>query len=67
MSSSDDAPRGRLILYAAAFALMILAGALVAVATRDFLRNTALLWVSTGLSLTAIIVAILAVTLPRPR
>jgi hypothetical protein len=67
MSSPERTPRGRLTLYAGAFGLMILAGALVAIATRDFLKNTTLLWISAGLSLAGIALAILAVTLPRRR
>jgi hypothetical protein len=52
-------------LYALAFGLMLAAGAALAVAAGGFLENTQLLWISVGLSIGAIVVAVLTVVL-RP-
>lgn len=67
VTTQDRPPRSDVTLYAVAFGSMIIAAALVAVAARDFLQNTGLLWVSTGLSLAAIILAVLAARRPTPR
>jgi hypothetical protein len=53
-------------LYALAFGLMLAAGAALAVSAGGFLENTQLLWVSVGLSIGAIVAAVLTVVL-RPR
>ena len=58
-------PRGWTTLYAVAFAVMLVAGLLLAIAARGFLDNLTLLWVSAGLSLGAIVLAVLALVLPR--
>jgi hypothetical protein len=52
-------------LYALAFGLMLAAGAALAVSAAGFLENTQLLWVSVGLSIGAIVIAVLTVVL-RP-
>jgi len=58
-------PRGWTTLYAVAFVVMVVAGLLLAIAARGFLDNLTLLWVSAGLSLGAIVLAVLALVLPR--
>ena len=58
-------PRGWTTLYAVAFVVMLVAGLLLAVAARGFLDNLTLLWLSAGLSLGAIVLAVLALVLPR--
>jgi hypothetical protein len=58
-------PRGWTTLYAVAFVVMLVAGLLLAIAARGFLDNLTLLWVSAGLSLGAIVLAVLALVLPR--
>ncbi len=58
-------PRGWTTLYVAAFVSMLVAGALLAVAARGFLDRLELLWISAGLSLVAIVLAVLALVLPR--
>jgi hypothetical protein len=52
-------------LYALAFGLMLAAGTALAVSAGGFLENTQLLWVSVGLSIGAIVIAVLTVVL-RP-
>ncbi|HEY5860018.1 MAG: hypothetical protein WBM72_15260 [Actinomycetota bacterium] len=58
-------PRGWTTLYAVAFVVMLVAGLLLAIAARGFLDNLTLLWLSAGLSLGAIVLAVLALVLPR--
>jgi hypothetical protein len=62
-------PRGWLSLYAAAFALMIAAGALLATAALDKLSDGSLvlLRISWWLSGAAIVLAVASVVLPRRR
>jgi branched-subunit amino acid permease len=57
--------RGWVSLYAAAFVLLVGAGAALVASAVGFLASTRLLWVSTGLSAAAIGVAVLGVLLPR--
>jgi zinc transporter ZupT len=64
---SDGRAHGWLSLYALAFGLVIVAGALVVVAARDFLATLTSLWISMALSAGAIVVSVLAVVLPRRR
>ena len=59
--------RGWLSLYAVAFVLMLVAAGLFAAATIGTLTSLRMLRVSTVLSAIAIVVAILAVVLPRRR
>jgi hypothetical protein len=66
MSHRPGGPvRGWLSLYVAAFVLLLLAGAFVAMAARDFLSNLSLLWISIACSAGAVVVAIVSVVLPR--
>ena len=58
-------PRFCNTLFAVAFVVMLVAGLLLAIAARGFLDNLALLWLSAGLSLGAIVLAVLALVLPR--
>jgi hypothetical protein len=60
-------PHGWLSLYAVAFVLVLAAGAFVVVAARDFLASLTSLWISMVLSAGAIVISVLAVTLPRRR
>jgi len=61
----DKTPRGWTTLYAVAFVVMLVGGLLLAIAARGFLDNLTLLWLSAGLSLSAIVLAVLALVLPR--
>lgn len=63
MSQEAPRPRGRAGLYALAFLLMMAAGAVLLIEVRSFLDSTRLLWVSTGLSAAALLVAIASVML----
>jgi hypothetical protein len=58
-------PRGWTTLYAVAFVVMLVAGLLLAFAARGFLDNLTLLWLSAALSVGAIVLAVLALVLPR--
>jgi hypothetical protein len=58
-------PRGWVSLYGVAFILMAAAGAALGASAIDFLTNTKLLWISTGLSGAAILISIVGVLLPR--
>jgi hypothetical protein len=58
-------PRGWVSLYAVAFVMLVGAGVAIALAAASLLRSTTLLWTSTILSAVAIVVAVLAVLLPR--
>lgn len=62
---SDTTSRGSLALFAVAFVVMLAAGVLLGLAAREFLRETALLWASIALSGGAVVLAVLAVVLPR--
>ena len=62
---SDTASRGSMALFAVAFVVMLAAGVLLGLAAREFLRETALLWASIALSGGAVVLAVLAVVLPR--
>jgi hypothetical protein len=54
-------------LYAAAFVLMLCAGAALALAVRSFLSDLWPLWLSAGLSAGAVVLAVLGLVLPRRR
>jgi hypothetical protein len=54
-------------LYAVAFGSVLAAGALLAIAAREFLRETGLLWASICLSGLALVLAVLSLVLPRRR
>jgi hypothetical protein len=57
--------RAALWLYVAAFALLLVAGAVFVVASRGFLNSLGLLWFSAGLSVAAIAASLLSLLLPR--
>lgn len=59
--------RGWVSLYAVAFALLLLAGAVFALATFGQLESLRLLWVSAWLSVAAVVAAVVSVVLPRRR
>lgn len=54
-------------LYATAFGLMLAAGAVLVAAAIGSLTSFALMWLSSGLSAAAILVAAASVLLPRRR
>ncbi len=60
-------PRGSLVLYLVAFALMLVAGVALVASAKGFLESTRLLWVSSALSAAAIVVAFVGLFLPRRR
>ena len=60
-------PRGWVSLYAAAFALLLAAGAVFAFATFGQLESLRLLRVSAGFSVAALVAAFASVVLPRRR
>ena len=62
---SDTTSRGSMALFAVAFVVMLAAGVLLGLAAREFLRETALLWASIALSVSAVVLAVLAAVLPR--
>jgi len=57
--------RGWTSLYAASFALLLVAGITLTVATLGSLNSLRLLRVSAALSIAAIVVAVVSVVLPR--
>ena len=54
-----------LVLYAVAFGLMLASGLAIVVSARGFLESTRLLWWSVGFSVTAIVVAVVAIVWRR--
>jgi hypothetical protein len=60
-----DRGRGRVSVYAVAFLLMLVGGALLAVSTLGKLHSIGLLQVSAAFSVAAIVAAVVAVVLPR--
>jgi len=65
VTDGSRARRGRVGFYALAFASMLGAAVLIAVASLESLRSTRLLWVSMGLSYVAIALSLLALLIPR--
>lgn len=65
VSAPSRRPRGSKALFAVAFVVMLAAGVLLGLAAREFLRETALLWASIALSGGAVVLAVVAVVLPR--
>jgi hypothetical protein len=59
--------RGSFLAYAAAFALLVGAGVALTVSATDFLGNIATLRVSIGLSVLAIVAAVVSLVVPRRR
>jgi hypothetical protein len=62
---SDVPPRGSVAVFAVAFVVMLAAGVLLGLAAREFLQESMLLWVSIALSVSAVVLAVLAAVLPR--
>jgi hypothetical protein len=60
-------PRGWLSLYTLAFVLMSIAATILVMATLGRLESLRLLRVSSGFSVAAIVVAVVAVVVPRRR
>lgn len=60
-------PRGWVSLYGVAFALMLGAGVIFALATLGRLESLRLLWVSVWLSVAAIVAAVASVVVPGRR
>ena len=58
-------PRGSFLLYAASFAALVAAGALLAIAAITFLDEPALLWGSVALSVVAVLTAAAGLLVPR--
>jgi hypothetical protein len=65
VTEGSQRTRGWVSLYAAAFVLLVGAGAALVGSAVGFLASTRLLWVSTGLSAAAIAAALLGVLWPR--
>lgn len=59
--------RGWLSLYAVAFGLLLGSAVALGASSLGSLRSFTLLWVSIGLSWAALVVAVVAVVLPRDR
>jgi len=57
--------RGWVSMYAAAFALMLAAGAVLVVTSLGSLQSTRLLWVSALFSIAAIVVSVGSVVVPK--
>ena len=57
--------RASLLVYAVAFALLLVAGGVLVVGARGFLDSFALLWTSIACSAAAILAAVASVLLPR--
>ena len=55
-------PKGRLgtALYGAAFVCVLVAGAILAIAAKDFFKTTVTLWLSIGFSAAAIVLAVVS-------
>jgi len=58
-------PRGSFALYVVAFVLMLAAGGALVASAKGLLESTRLLWVSTGLSIAAIVAAVAGLFIPR--
>ncbi len=65
MSQAPPAHRGRIELYAAAFALMLVAAITLVVTSLGSLNSIRLLWVSAILSALAIVVSVASVVVRR--
>jgi hypothetical protein len=64
-SDVTERQRGWTSLYAVSFALLLAAGITLTVATLGSLNSLRLLRVSAGLSVAAIVIAVVSVVLPR--
>jgi len=59
------ARQGWVSLYAAALVLMVVAGAVLVVASLGSLKSIPLLWISAAFSVAAVVVAVASVLAPR--
>ena len=57
--------RGSFLLYGVAFASLVAAGVLLAIAAITFLDEMAILWASVALSALAVVTAVAGVLVPR--
>jgi predicted neutral ceramidase superfamily lipid hydrolase len=64
---TDRRARGSFLLYAVAFALMVSAGVVLAVAATSFLESLPMLWTSVILSALAVVTAVAGLAVPRRR
>ena len=60
-------PRGSFAFYVVAFVLMLVAGLSLVMSAKGLLESTRLLWVSSGFSAAAIVVAVVGLVVPRRR
>jgi hypothetical protein len=60
-------PRGSFAFYVVAFVLMLVAGLSLVMSAKGLLESTRLLWVSSGFSAAAILVAVVGLVVPRRR
>jgi xanthine/uracil permease len=67
MQAEPHRSRGSIALYVVAFVLMVAAGVALVASAKGLLESTRLLWVSTGLSVSAIAAAVLGLLVPRRR
>lgn len=67
--TDPDPPRARgsLALYVVAFVLMLCAGVALVASAKGLLESTRLLWVSSALSVAAIVMAVVGLLVPRRR
>jgi hypothetical protein len=65
--SEGDGTRGSFLLYAIAFALMVAAGIVLAIAATSFLESLPVLWTSVVLSALAVVTAVAGLVVPRRR
>jgi membrane protein YdbS with pleckstrin-like domain len=65
--ASARPPRGSFVVYVVAFVLMLAAGAALVASAKGLLESTRLLWASSALSATAIVVAVVGLFVPRRR
>ena len=65
MTEAGRPARLSLGLYGASLVLVLVAGVFLGAAVLDELQDTTMLWVSAGLSCGAVILAVLALRLPR--
>jgi len=59
--------RGSFAFYIVAFVLMLVAGLSLVMSAKGLLESTRLLWVSSGFSAAAIVVAVVGLVVPRRR
>ena len=65
--TGERPPRGSFALYVVAFVLMVAAGVALVASAKGLLESTRLLWVSAALSACAILMALVALFVPRRR